>query len=127
MNRNGRGFAKDIEVHPDGKVDLDHVRYTSCPVGNEDWSLSAAQLDLDTKLQEGVAHHVTMRFKDVPIFYTPYISFPLGDERKSGVLFPSLGHSGSNGFEAEVPYYFNLSCPTTNSCMKTAATCDTPT
>ncbi len=49
-----------------------------------------------------------MRFKDVPIFYTPYISFPLGDERKSGVLFPSLGHSGSNGFELEVPYYFNL-------------------
>jgi len=49
-----------------------------------------------------------MRFKDVPIFYTPYISFPLGDERKSGVLFPSFGHSGSNGFDVEVPYYFNL-------------------
>jgi LPS-assembly protein len=49
-----------------------------------------------------------MRFKDVPIFYTPYISFPLGDERKSGLLFPSLGHSSSNGFDVEVPYYFNL-------------------
>jgi LPS-assembly protein len=49
-----------------------------------------------------------MRFKDVPIFYTPYISFPVGDERKSGLLFPSFGHSGSNGFELEVPYYFNL-------------------
>jgi LPS-assembly protein len=108
MNRNGRGFAKDIDLHPDGKVDFDHVRYTSCPVGNEDWSLSASTLNLDTKLQEGVARHVTMRFKDVPIFYTPYISFPLGDERKSGVLFPSLGHSGSNGFDVEVPYYFNL-------------------
>jgi LPS-assembly protein len=44
----------------------------------------------------------------VPIFYTPYISFPLGDERKSGVLFPAFGHSGSNGFDAEVPYYLNL-------------------
>jgi len=108
MNRNGRGFAKDIDLHSDGKVALENVRYTSCPVGNEDWSLSASQINLDTKLQEGVAHHVTMRFKDVPIFYTPYISFPLGDERKSGVLFPSLGHSGSNGFDAEVPYYFNL-------------------
>jgi LPS-assembly protein len=108
MNRNGRGFAKDIDLHQDGKVALDHVRYTSCPVGNEDWSLSATKIDLDTKLQEGVAHHVTMRFKDVPIFYTPYISFPLGDERKSGVLFPSFGHSGSNGFDVEVPYYFNL-------------------
>jgi LPS-assembly protein len=108
MDRNGRGFAKDIDVHPDGKVALDHVHYTSCPVGNEDWSLNASQLSLDTKLQEGVAHHVTMRFKDVPVFYTPYISFPLGDERKSGVLFPSFGHSGSNGFDVEVPYYFNL-------------------
>jgi len=108
LNRNGRGFAQDIDLHPDGKVDLENVRYTSCPVGNEDWSLSASKINLDTKLQAGVAHHVTMRFKDVPIFYTPYISFPLGDERKSGVLFPSFGHSGSNGFDAEVPYYFNL-------------------
>ena len=108
MNRNGRGFAKDIDLRPDGKVALENVRYTSCPVGIEDWSLSASNINLDTKLQVGVAHHVTMRFKDVPIFYTPYISFPLGDERKSGVLFPSLGHSGSNGFDAEVPYYFNL-------------------
>jgi LPS-assembly protein len=108
MDRNGRGFAKDINVNPDGKVALDHVHYTSCPVGNEDWSLNASQISLDTKLQEGVARHVTMRFKDVPVFYTPYISFPLGDERKSGVLFPSFGHSGSNGFDVEVPYYFNL-------------------
>jgi LPS-assembly protein len=108
MNRNGRGFAKDIDLRPDGKVALENVRYTSCPVGIEDWSLSATDINLDTKLQTGVAHHVTMRFKDVPIFYTPYISFPLGDERKSGLLFPSLGHSSSNGFDVEVPYYFNL-------------------
>jgi LPS-assembly protein len=108
MNRNGRGFAKNVNLTPEGKVELDNVRYTSCPVGHEDWSLSATDINLDTQLQTGVAHHVTMRFKDVPILYTPYISFPLGDERKSGVLFPSFGHSGSNGFDAEVPYYFNL-------------------
>ncbi len=70
--------------------------------------LQASSINLDTQGQEGVAHGVVMRFKDVPIFYTPYISFPLGDERKSGLLFPSFGHSGNNGFELEVPYYFNL-------------------
>ena len=107
-DRNGRGYAKDIDLHPDGRVDLSQVRYTTCPVGNEDWQLQADRLALDTKAQEGVAHNVIMRFKDVPVFYTPYISFPLGDERKSGVLFPSLGHSGNNGYEIEVPYYFNL-------------------
>jgi LPS-assembly protein len=108
MDRNGRGFARDIDARPDGKVVLAQVRYTTCPVGNEDWMLQASSITLDTKGQEGVAHGVVMRFKDVPIFYTPYISFPLGDERKSGLLFPSFGHSGSNGFELEVPYYFNL-------------------
>ena len=107
-DRNGRGYARDIDLHPDGKVDLTQVRYTTCPVGNEDWQLQAGRLALDTKAQEGVAHNVIMRFKDVPVFYTPYLSFPLGDERKSGVLFPNLGHSGNNGYEIEVPYYLNL-------------------
>ena len=50
--------------------------------------------------RKGTAHGVVMRFKDVPIFYTPYLSFPLGDERKSGVLFPSFGHSGQQRLSA---------------------------
>jgi LPS-assembly protein len=108
MDRNGRGFARDIDVLADGKVRLAEVRYTTCPVGNQDWMLQASAISIDTKVQEGVARNVVMRFKDVPIFYTPYISFPIGDERKSGLLFPSFGHSGSNGFELEVPYYFDL-------------------
>jgi len=86
MNRNGRGFAKDVDVHPDGKVDLDHVHYTSCPVGNEDWSLNASKIDLDTKAPGGRrarrrhAASGMCRFSTRPIF-----SFPLGDERKSGL------------------------------------------
>jgi LPS-assembly protein len=108
MDRNGRGFAKDIHLDPEGKIEFQQVRYTSCPVGIDDWLLQASLIDIDTKRQVGVGRNVTMRFKDVPIFYTPYISFPLGDERKSGFLFPSFGHSGSNGYELEVPYYVNL-------------------
>jgi LPS-assembly protein len=108
LDRNGRGVARELTVHPDGRVALAQVRYTTCPVGNEDWMLQASSIDLDTAGQVGSAHHVLMRFKSVPIFYTPYISFPLGDERKSGVLFPSFGHSGTNGYQFEVPYYFNL-------------------
>ena len=108
MDRNGRGVARDINFDPEGKVEFTDVDYTSCPVGNDSWMLHAGQIDLDTRAQLGVAHHVVMRFKDVPIFYTPYISFPLGDERKSGILFPSFGHSGSNGYELEIPYYFNI-------------------
>jgi len=108
FDRNGRGIAKNMAVHPDGKVDLTQVRYTTCPVGNQDWMLQASSINLDTEDEVGSARGVIMRFKDVPVFYTPYISFPLGDDRKSGVLFPSFGHSSNNGWQLEVPYYFNL-------------------
>jgi LPS-assembly protein len=108
FDRNGRGFAKEMSVRPDGVVKLEKVRYTTCPVGNQDWMLQASSISLDTDQQEGTAHGVVMRFKDVPIFYTPFISFPLGDERKSGLLFPSFGHSTNNGYQLDVPYYFNL-------------------
>jgi len=108
LDRKGRGFAREMAVHPDGKVALEQVRYTSCPVGNEDWMLQASSINLDTANQVGVARGVHLRFKDVPIFYTPYISFPLGDERKSGVLFPIFSHSTTNGYEFDVPYYFDL-------------------
>ncbi len=108
LDRHGRGHAREIAVTPNGVIDLSQVDYTTCPPGNRDWLLEADQIALDTGTQQGVARHVLMRFKDVPVFYTPYLSFPLGDERKSGLLFPVIGHSGSNGFQLEVPYYFDL-------------------
>ncbi len=108
FDRNGRGFAKEMEVHPDGTVRLKKVRYTSCPAGNQDWMLQASSVDLDTDAQQGVARRVVMRFKDVPIFYTPYMAFPLSDARQSGLLFPNFAHTGNNGYELDVPYYFNL-------------------
>ena len=33
---------------------------------------------ISTPTEQGVAHGVVMRFKDVPIFYTPYISLSAG-------------------------------------------------
>ena len=44
----------------------------------------------------------------VPIFYSPYMSFPITDARKTGVLAPQAGHSSNSGFFLNVPYYFNL-------------------
>lgn len=108
FDRSGRGYAKEIVVHPNGVMDLTNVRYTTCPVGNNDWALQASDINLDTDESVGTGRNVIMRLHDLPVFYTPYISFPLGDERKSGVLFPSFGHSTTNGWQAEVPYYLNL-------------------
>ncbi len=108
LDRRGRGSAGEIGIQPGGKVSLEQVRYTTCPVGNQDWMLQASSINLDTVKQVGVARHAWMQFKGIPILYTPYLSFPLGDERKSGFLIPVLDHSGTNGYEIGVSYYFNL-------------------
>jgi LPS-assembly protein len=48
-----------------------------------------------------------MQFKGVPIFYTPYLSFPLGDERKSGFCSRARPF-GHERLSRSGPYYFNL-------------------
>jgi LPS-assembly protein len=107
-SRPARGTADEIAVRPDGRVTLDEVEYTTCPVGNRDWALSASDIDLDTRSRNGSGENVRLDFKGVPILYTPFISFPLGDQRKSGFLFPDFSFSNRSGLELTVPYYFNL-------------------
>jgi LPS-assembly protein len=49
-----------------------------------------------------------LEFQDIPFLYTPYIEFPVGDKRRSGLLTPSFGTSSSRGFELVVPWYWNI-------------------
>ncbi|HSD73617.1 MAG TPA: LPS assembly protein LptD [Steroidobacteraceae bacterium] len=107
-SRPARGAAREIAITADGKVSLDKVEYTTCPVGNEDWILTARDIDLDIAERNGSGRNVRLDFKGIPILYTPWISFPLGAERKSGFLFPDFGVSDRSGIEFAAPYYFNL-------------------
>src|SRR5258706_9584025 len=43
-----------------------------------------------------------------PIFYSPYLSFSLHQERKSGFLAPHYGSTDKGGVELTVPYYWNI-------------------
>ena len=38
----------------------------------------------------------------------PYFTFPLDDRRKTGFLYPNLGHTNDNGFEISIPWYWNI-------------------
>jgi LPS-assembly protein len=106
--RPGHGTANAVTLAPDGRIDLKTVTFTTCPATSPDWQLRANDLSLDSKGKEGTAHGAEVKFRDVPVFYFPYLSFPLGDERRSGFLFPDFGHSSTNGYQVSVPYYWNL-------------------
>lgn len=104
----GRGSAEKIQLSPDGTVSLDKVSYTTCPAGSADWELKLSDLDINQQTHTGTGRNVRLDFLGVPIFYTPWISFPVGNERKSGFLFPSFGGSSRGGNALSVPWYWNL-------------------
>lgn len=106
--RSARGRADRLALSRAGNLDLDGVRFTTCPAGHEDWLLEASRIDIDRDAQEGTGRNVRVAFKGVPILYTPWISFPVSSARKSGFLFPTVGGSSRSGFELGMPYYFNL-------------------
>ncbi len=108
VDRSVRGAAKSARVTRSGTLELAGVRYTACPPGVEDWELQAGEIAIDQDKQLGTGRDVRLEFLGVPIFYTPWITFPVGDQRKSGLLFPTVGTSSKNGTLVAVPYYFNL-------------------
>ena len=104
----GRGNADSIERPDENTVVLHGASYTTCDEGREAWLLSASRVKLDQAEAEGTAHHAVLRVGKLPVMYTPWISFPIGDARKSGFLAPSFGDSGKRGFEFQLPYYWNI-------------------
>ncbi len=105
---NARGAAAVLEINQDGNLILDGVEYTTCPPGSEDWLLQGKSIKLDTDKGVGTARGMKLRFKGVPILYAPYLSFPISDARKSGILTPEIGTAGRSGNEIRVPYYWNI-------------------
>ncbi len=108
QGNNARGAADALEINQAGRLELDGVNYTTCPPGSNDWMIRARDIDLDTREGVGTAKGVSLRFKGVPILYSPYLSFPIGDARKSGVLAPEIGTGGRSGNEIRVPFYWNI-------------------
>jgi LPS-assembly protein len=109
VGENGsRGSASELTLLGNNQYEVKDARYTSCVAGNDDWYLTAVDLDLDRSRLVGTAHDATVIFKGVPILYSPYLTFPLSNERKSGFLTPVYGSSNERGFEVAIPYYLNL-------------------
>jgi len=86
-------------------------KFTACPAENgkaPDWSIWGR--DVKISLNEyAKLQHATFRIKDVPVFYLPYLSFPIGSNKKTGFLFPEYSSSDRNGTGLITPFFVNLS------------------
>ncbi|HWW06722.1 LPS-assembly protein LptD [Collimonas sp.] len=104
----GHGKAERIDFIDEDKAKIITGTYTTCPGTKPDWYIKSSTLDVDSGLGEGLAHNGVLYFKSVPILGSPILSFPLTNDRQSGVLPPIIGSTNNGGFEFNLPYYFNI-------------------
>jgi len=105
---NARGSADQAELVDPTLTRYRNIVYSTCRPRQRAWFLDAAELELDQAKGWGVARHAKLRVRGLPIFYSPYLSFPIDNRRKSGFLVPTFGNSKHNGLNITVPYYWNI-------------------
>lgn len=103
-----RGRAKKIVHTEDNHILIEKGHFTRCEPDDNFWLLSGQEIDLRPDSGYGTASNVIIRVKDFPIFYVPYLRFPIGDDRTSGFLSPGFGHDSDGGTDISIPYYFNI-------------------
>ncbi len=108
INSTSRGDAQVVFFEGQDKKRLKNARYTTCEAGVDDWYIKAKEIELNDYTQSGTAKNAYVEFKGVPLLYTPWMSFSFNNERKSGLLAPTIGSTTNSGFEVAVPYYINI-------------------
>ena len=98
--------TKTLDVKNQTLATLTPAEFTRCMKATPDWSVKASDMVLDDEEKVGTAKHARIEFKGVPIFYSPYLTFPLGDQ-KTGFLMPSYGSKLENDY-IQIPYYWAI-------------------
>jgi len=104
-----RGDSDKISRPSEQVMVIEDGTITRCDPNDKAWSIAASKIELDHETGVGTAEHVRFRIQDIPVFYFPWMTFPIDDRRKSGFLYPSFGSSNvGRGMTMSTPYYFNL-------------------
>jgi len=101
------GGADEFSQEQPKVFELQGASYSTCAPTSPAWRVKASHIVLDKESGRGYATNARILVKGIPVFYTPYINFPLDKRRKSGLLWPTVGVSGSWGPYALVPVYWN--------------------
>ncbi len=87
---------------------LDYLTFSTCSPQQRDWEIVAKSANLDHDEGIGTFKGMSLRFKDVPIFYLPWAKLPLNDDRRTGLLIPGFSYSDNTGLDLSLPYYINI-------------------
>lgn len=103
-----RGDAYRMERLADGRYRVSNGVFTTCEPQSRLWSIVGSNITINRTEGYGTATSSRLRFYDIPVFYWPWIRFPIDDRRLTGLLYPTISISSTNGFDYQQPFYLNL-------------------
>lgn len=102
------GNAKRADFLDRNRTYLTQPSYTTCNPANLDWYFSSSSMTIDQTEDDATGKDGVLHFFDQPVLYAPYFSFPMGSERRSGLLTATMGLNSNSGFDITTPYYLNI-------------------
>ncbi|SFU83459.1 LPS-assembly protein LptD [Halomonas korlensis] len=102
-----RGDAQRLARLEDGRYRLTEASFTTCDPGDNTWRLVGNDILLDRETGVGTARHARLEVARVPVFYWPWLRFPIDERRQTGFLWPMLGIS-LDSLDYAQPFYWNI-------------------
>ncbi|MBN1222901.1 MAG: LPS-assembly protein LptD [Candidatus Aminicenantes bacterium] len=99
--------AESVERSSDEVYSLKRAKFTTCTQPTPRWLFTASKANLKKGDYMEMWNSV-VRIKNIPVFYFPYIRYPLGQAKSTGFLTPNLGYNGQKGFHLSESFYWNM-------------------
>lgn len=108
VGRQGRGKAEQVAINTNQRV-MHNATFTSCLSTDNAWAIDADKMIQHVEQEYAELWHARFKIFDVPVLYSPYLQFPIGERRRSGLLLPqNVGHSKRDGYSYSQPIYWNI-------------------
>jgi LPS-assembly protein len=100
--------ARKVERVDDKTYRVEGGSFSSCSQPNPRWGFqaSSAEIEIDEKVK---AKNAVFKVKGVPVFYLPYMYYPINSNgRSTGLLFPHFGYSSYRGFNTGTGFFWAM-------------------
>lgn len=90
----------------DNKIDLVSGSVSGCNSSDPLWKIRFSRAKYDMQSSWVDLYNARLEVGALPVFYLPYFGYATDRKRRTGLLVPSFGFSGSEGFYYQQPIYF---------------------
>jgi len=100
-------WTSDLEKTGPETYEAEKATVTTCDGDKPDWKITGRDLNVTIE-GYGYAFHAAFWVKNIPIFYSPWVGFPVKTKRQTGLLTPRAGYSNRKGYEYSQPFFWAI-------------------